>query len=398
MLKFGNDCIDNQVKERQSFWNFVGGEVNQLVKTLVESALEAERDAAAGCEWHERSEYRRAYRNGYWPRTLNTVSGPVEIRSPRLRGVEVAHSCFEQYQRHTDRLVAMVTESLVRGHTTRHTKAFVEEISGVSLSPQTVSNILARLDAQVRGFHRRSLAERAPRFLFLDGMSCRIGRKEVRVLVAWGSDGRGRGELLGYRVARSESFAGWIAFVRDLENLGLSTRRLAMVTTDDCAGLVAAVAEQYEGVPHQLCGAHKMQNVRKAINNPKSRAAIEADVRRIYASGTPDEAWLKVKNFARRWRLAEPGVVKTLRRNFGMTLSFMSFHKRADRRHVWTNNPVERVIRSLREGMNHQRHYGNAASLDRTVYWAARSHNLIREAQPDKTRPVMLKNKFTHNT
>ena len=134
MLKFGNDCIDNQAKERQSFWNFV-----------------------------------------------------------------------------------------------------VEETSGVSLSPQTVSNILARLDAQVRGFHRRSLAERAPRFLFLDGMSCRIGRKEVRVLVAWGSDGRGRGELLGYRVARSESFAGWVAFVRDLENLGLSTRRLAMVTTDDCA-------------------------------------------------------------------------------------------------------------------------------------------------------------------
>jgi len=121
-------------------------------------------------------------------------------------------------------------------------------------------------------------------------------------------------------------------------------------------------------------------------------------VRRINASGTPDEAWLKVKNFARRWRQAEPEAVKALRRNFGMTLSFMKLGARCDRRHAWTNNPVERAIRSLREGMNHQRHYGSAASLDRAVYWAARGRNLIREVQPDKTRPVMLKNEFTHNT
>lgn len=398
MPKCGSRSIGNPAAERQSFWNFVGAEVNRLIKMIVESTLEAERDAAAGCGWHERSTERAAYRNGYWPRTLNTVDGPVEIRSPRLRGVEVAHSCFEQYQRHTDRLVAMVAESLIRGHTTRQTQAFVEEIAKVSLSPQTVSNILARLDAEVRAFHRRSLAGHAPKFLFLDGMSCRLGRKEVRVLVAWGSDGPGRGELLGYRVARSESFASWVAFIRDLDNRGLSTRRLRMVTTDDCAGLVKAVAEQYSGVPHQLCGAHKMQNVRSAVRRPVSRPSIEADVRRIYRSRTPDEAWLRAKSFARRWRLAEPAAVKALRRNFGLTLSFMKLHKRADRRHVWTNNPVERAIRSLREGLKHQRHYGNRASLDRAVYWAARSRNLIREVQPDKTRPVMLKNKFTHNT
>jgi transposase-like protein len=157
MLKFGNESIGNPAKERQPFWNFVGAEVNRLIKMLVESTLEAERDAAAGCEWHERSEDRKAYRNGCWRRTLNTVDGPVEIRPPRLRGVEVAHSCFEQYRRHTDRLVVMVTESLIRGHTTRHTKAFVEWIAGVSLSPQTVSNILARLDAQARDGHDRRL-------------------------------------------------------------------------------------------------------------------------------------------------------------------------------------------------------------------------------------------------
>jgi len=388
------DVIENQ----ELFWNFTGKEVRRLMTGLVEETLEAARDQACGCDWHERSARRRDHRNGFWTRRLATPEGVLTIRVPRLRRTPVPVRCFEQYERFSAPLTRAIIESLMRGHTTSGAKAMIDSIAAVSLSRQTVSNVRARLDERVRAFHRRPLSGHAPKFLFLDGMSCRIGRKEVRVLAAWGSEGAGRGELLGYRVAPSESFASWIRFVRDLDNRGLSTRRLAMVTTDDCAGLVRAVAEQYERVPHQLCGAHKMQNVRSAVRRPKSREAIEADVRRIYASGTPDEARLGVKNFARRWRLAEPGAVAALRRNFGMTLSFMQLRERSDRRHAWTNNPAERTIRSLREGLKHQRHYKNLASLDRAVYWAARGRNLIKEKSQTQTRPVMLKNKFTHNT
>ena len=61
-------------------------------------------------------------------------------------------------------------------------------------------------------------------------------------------------EILGIDVTSSEDGAGWLAFLRGLAARGLSG--VALVTSDDHAGLVSAIAAVLPGAAWQRCRTH----------------------------------------------------------------------------------------------------------------------------------------------
>src|SRR3984893_15697870 len=84
------------------------------VKELL-AALEAEMTETIGAEKGERTETRLAYRSGYYPRSLVTRVGTLELRVPQDRAGRFSTELFQRYQRSEKALVGTLAEMYVQG-------------------------------------------------------------------------------------------------------------------------------------------------------------------------------------------------------------------------------------------------------------------------------------------
>src|SRR6476620_4586974 len=86
-----------------------------MVRTVIQEFLEAEMAEAVGAEKGERVEGRLSYRSGYYPRSLITRVGKLELRVPQDRNGRFSTEVYERYQRSEKVLVAALTEMYVQG-------------------------------------------------------------------------------------------------------------------------------------------------------------------------------------------------------------------------------------------------------------------------------------------
>jgi putative transposase len=126
------------------------------------------------------------------------------------------------------------------------------------LSKSQVSAMAAELDEVVEGFRSRRLDCGPYLFAWVDALTQKVreGGRTVNVhcLVATGVNADGKREILGVEVASPEDGARWLAFLRGLVARGLSG--VAMVTSDDHAGLVSAIGSVLPGASWQRCRTH----------------------------------------------------------------------------------------------------------------------------------------------
>jgi putative transposase len=182
----------------------------------------------------------------------------------------------------------MVQEAFLAGVSTRRVGALLAPMVGEPASAQTVSRIAQRLDGAVTAYHNQALTDDAV-YLFLDGVSVRVkGTDHVQrkpVLVAYVITTTGEKQLVGYRLAGSESEAEWEAFLNDLFRRGLVGTALKLVVTDGNAGLHKALATVYPYVPRWRGWVHKLRNV--MVKLPvKQRDACLGDLRSVYTQAT----------------------------------------------------------------------------------------------------------------
>src|SRR5438876_364142 len=78
--------------------------------------------------------------------------------------------------------------------------------------------------------------------------------------------------------SQGESQADWEGLLQDLYRRGLEGKHLALIVTDGCAGLAAAIPTVYPRARHQRCWVHKMRNFiwRKGGAKPKPLFAASA--------------------------------------------------------------------------------------------------------------------------
>ena len=80
--------------------------LRELVRAVLQEALEAEMSDALGAAKSERTTGRLGYRSGYYGRTLVTRVGKLELRVPQDREGRFSTELFERYQRSEQALVA----------------------------------------------------------------------------------------------------------------------------------------------------------------------------------------------------------------------------------------------------------------------------------------------------
>ena len=81
-----------------------------LIEKVLQELLEEEMNEALGARKGERTAGRLGYRSGYYPRTLITRVGKVELRVPQDRHGRFSTAIFERYQRSEKALVTALIE------------------------------------------------------------------------------------------------------------------------------------------------------------------------------------------------------------------------------------------------------------------------------------------------
>jgi transposase-like protein len=74
------------------------GFLKEIVRATLQEVLEAEMIDALGAAKGERSEARREYRSGSYPRTLVTHVGKLELRVPQDRDGRFSTELFARYR------------------------------------------------------------------------------------------------------------------------------------------------------------------------------------------------------------------------------------------------------------------------------------------------------------
>jgi len=278
---------DNQL---QALFSGEGG-LAVVIQAILNQVLEAEIGEHLAAAPHERTDARRGYRNGSYARELTLRVGTVELTVPRDRDGTFSTELFARYQRSEKALVLSMLEMVVNGVSTRRVARITRELCGRTFSKSTVSRMMEQLDAQVSAWNERSLAEHAYPFVWVDAMGVKVRKdgavRPTSVLIAVGVNAEGYREILGIRVADSESEAGWLETFRWLKARGLDG--VEIVVSDAHAGLVKALRRAFQGVIWQRCQVHMMRNV---LDHTASRRheTVKRGLDRIFGADSPEAA------------------------------------------------------------------------------------------------------------
>ena len=252
-----------------------------LLGTLLQETMRTEFERALGAAPYERTPERRGYRNGAYPRTLQTRVGSLTLAVPRDRAGLFRPSLFAKYERSEQALVLAMIEMYFHGVSTRKVSAIVEALCGTSVSASEVSALTRTLDATLTTWRERRLADTPYAALAVDAHVEQVRREgHVRATAAlWvvGVTPEGYREHLGVWLGASESEASWASVFRDLVERGLHGVRY--VVSDEHLGLRAALRRYLPEALHQRCQVHYQRNALQHVSSEALQQRLRQGLR-----------------------------------------------------------------------------------------------------------------------
>jgi transposase-like protein len=243
----------------------------------------------------------------------------------------------------------VVATCYLLGVSTRRMDKLVQSLGITSLSRSQVSRMAADLDEQVAAFRTRPLGQAGPfAFVAADALTMKV-REQGRVvsavvLVATGVNADGHREVLGVKVATSETREAWNVFFADLVARGLAG--VVLVTSDAHAGLVEAIAANLPGASWQRCRTHYAANLMSVC--PKSAwGGVKAMLHSVYDQPDTDAVNAQYDKMLDTVTGPLPAVAGHLDAARADVLAFTAFPREIWRQ-IWSNNPNERLNREIR--------------------------------------------------
>jgi transposase-like protein len=324
--------------------------MRRLLTIVINALLSFDADNVCNAEYGVASPERVNSRNGYRHRELDTRAGTIDVAIPKLRqGSYFPEWLLERRKRAEAALVSVVATCYLLGVSTRRMDKLVQSLGITSLSKSQVSRMAADLDEQVAAFRTRPLTDAGPfTFVAADALTMKV-RENGRVvnavvLVATGVNADGHREILGVKVATSETKEAWNVFFADLVARGLAGVKL--VTSDAHAGLVEAIAANLPGASWQRCRTHYAANLMSVC--PKSAwPAVKAMLHSVYDQPDAEAVHAQYDKMLDTLADSLPAAHGHLDGARADVLAFTAFPKELWRQ-VWSNNPNERLNKEIR--------------------------------------------------
>jgi transposase-like protein len=343
-----------------------GDFLRALMRTALQEVLEAEMADAVGAAKGERTPARLGYRSGYYPRTLITRVGKLELRVPQDREGRFSTELFEGYQRSEKALVAALAEMYVQGVSTRKVKAITEELCGHAFSASAISAINKTLDESLRQFAERRLDEPYA-YLILDARYERVREGGVihpqAVLIAIGINWEGRRQVLAVEIANRESRSSWRDFLVKLRDRGL--HGVEFVVSDDHAGLKGAIREILPEAAWQRCYVHFLRNALDYVPRKVDDDCLR-ELRWLYDRRDIVEARRDLAAWLAKWQAKYPKLCTWAEDNIEETLTFYKLPPQ-HHKHMKSTNMLERLNEEIKRRTHVVRIFPNAESCLRLI-------------------------------
>ncbi|HVP41700.1 MAG TPA: IS256 family transposase [Candidatus Krumholzibacteriaceae bacterium] len=342
------------------------GAIPDLIRILINQAMQEERARYLQAEEYERTQDRKGYANGYKPKTVKTRVGEITFSVPQVREGGFYPSALEKGLRSERALTMTLAEMYVQGVSTRRVKEITEQLCGFEISAEQVSRATAQLDAVLQEWRERPLGE--IRYLYLDARYEKVREssqvRDAAVLVATGIDPGGERQVLGVSVSLSEHETHWKAFLKALKDRGL--RGVQLVISDDHEGLGAARRAILGSVPWQRCQFHLQQNAGTYVPRQAMRGEVAADIRSIFNASDRKTAEELLQAAIQKYATSAPHLSAWLEENLSEGLTVFDFPLE-HRRSIRTTNSLERINKEIRRRTRVVGIFPNDASCLRLV-------------------------------
>jgi transposase-like protein len=340
--------------------------IPELVRVLINQAMQAERAKYLNARQYERTEDRKGHANGYKPKTVRTRVGEITFAVPQVREGGFYPSALEKGLRSERALVIALAEMYVQGVSTRKVKAITEELCGVDVSSMQVSRAAAQLDGTLQEWRERPLGEIT--YLYVDARYEKVREagqvRDAAVLVASGITPEGERQVLGVSVSLSEHETHWKAFLKGLKDRGMNGVKL--VTSDDHEGLGAARRAVLGSVPWQRCQFHLQQNAGAYLPKQFMRLEVAADIRSMFNAPDRQAAEAFLQSTIQKYTVSAPRLSAWLEEN--LSEGFTVFNFPLDHwRSIRTTNSLERINKEIRRRTRVVGVFPNEASCLRLI-------------------------------
>ena len=350
------------------------GLLKKLTSRFYSKALDAEMDEHLGYKKNDNAgDNSGNSRNGYTTKTVITDDNDtIEVQVPRDRNSTFEPVIIPKHEKRTPLFNDQIISMYSFGMSTRDIQRHLQQVYGVTVSPETISNITESVMADVREWQNRPLEKSYP-ILFLDALrvnSRQDGKNVNKALyVALAINWEGRKEVLGLWLADSEGAKFWMSVLTDIKNRGVEDILIACM--DGLTGFPDAVKAVFPDTHIQHCIVHMIRNSTKFVSY-KDLKAVCRDLKEVYSAINAESGHEALEEFGKKWNDKYPMIQASWERNWNDLTEFFNYPKDI-RRAIYTTNAIESLNFSLRKVTRNKSSFPDDDSIYKVMYLAIKN-------------------------
>ena len=362
--------LARELAAAESIDDFYGkdGIFGRMFSKTIEQMLEAELTDELGYERYD-AEGRNSgnNRNGHYKRKMRTSGGDAEISVPRDRNGEFNS---EILKKNSNEIEQKVITMYAKGTTMRDIQDMLDELYGISVSPDTISKITDKVWPLVEEWQNRPLAP-IYAIVYLDGLHLKLKKdgkiENVAVYNVLGVDLEGKREVLGHWIGEGGEGANfWLSVITDLQNRGVTDIFIASV--DGLAGFSDAIHAVFPKTKVQRCIIHQIRYSLKYVTW-KDKKTFTADLKTVYQAATREEAEANLLKLEEKWGQKYAAAIRSWQNNWEELATFFQFPQEI-RRLIYTTNTVEGYHRQLRKRTKNKSMFPTPQAARKLLYLA----------------------------
>ena len=353
------------------------GLLKKLTSRFYSKALDAEMDEHLGYKKNDNvGDNSGNSRNGYTTKTVITDSNDtIEVQVPRDRNSTFEPVIIPKHEKRTPLFNDQIISMYSFGMSTRDIQRHLQQVYGVEVSPETISNITESVMTDVREWQNRPLEKSYP-ILFLDALrvnSRQDGKNINKALyVALAINWEGRKEVLGLWLANTEGAKFWMSVLTDIKNRGVEDILIACM--DGLTGFPDAVKAIFPDTHIQHCIVHMIRNSTKFVSY-KDLKAVCRDLKEVYSAINAESGHEALEEFGKKWNDKYPMIQASWERNWNDLTEFFNYPKDI-RRAIYTTNAIESLNFSLRKVTRNKSSFPDDDSIYKVMYLAIKNASI----------------------
>jgi len=285
--------------------------------------------------------------NGYYPRSLGTAAGRLQLQVPRDRDGNFRPQLLPApFERDSIERLELLQALLTASYSPSAIRSVLSSL-GMHYSEKELDRLREAFLAEFEAWISRQLSKDLIA-IYIDAYHTQVQEKtRVKKMVLYtvlGLDFQGTKDLLGvYLCAGSETKTFWLQVLNDLIDRGL--QRLLLVVSDQFPGLTDAVSTLFSQATHQLCFVHLQPNVRHNMG-PKDAQIFNRALGQIKLESDFEAGLDRLQSLMTEYEEAYPAFISRLQKQAPRYLAFLHLPEPL-RKYFYTTNAVESFHSSL---------------------------------------------------